>query len=598
VATIEAKPRTIPSSELAASYTPVVRAYLLTAAVYNFLICLSHPFYEKGWDLVILQTLAVSAVLVGGISWWALKRRRVGLRGLGFVALAMNAVFLANVFAYQALHFEAPKLVYFVLLGLAFAVSSPTRSVAVASVVATTVCMIVTARQAPGDLINQYAFIGLAGAFTALGMSMLMRLAVHRELRARLVSDALNRTLELELEANRRLQAQAEVLALTAQTASRAKSEFLATMSHEIRTPLNGVLGTAEAMERGELSEDQRRRLGVIQASGQSLLQVLNAILDISQIEAGKMELVTAPFCLDAFADGLAQLYGGLAEEKGLAFSLTVDPGVAGWREGDESRLRQVISNLISNAVKFTEAGAVTVSLSGDARTLTCRVLDTGVGIPADRHAQIFEKFVQIDGSTTRRTGGSGLGLAICRDLVALMGGRVEVETPAEGGALFTVEVPCPAVATPAAEQSLAPSPAQGLEDDIRVLVVDDNATNRLVLETMLAQLGIATASAKDGREAVELWEAGGWDVVLMDIHMPVMDGLEACREIRSREAAGGRGHTPIIAVTASVLSHETKRYYLAGLDGVVAKPIEIGSLIAALETALNATAPVKLAVI
>jgi len=590
------KTQAIPTAELAASYKPVLRVYLLAAAAYNFLICLAHPFYETGMGFIVLESLATAAVLIGG-GLWFLLRRPTSLLRLELAALAMNAIFLANVVAYQTLHFEAPKLVYFVLLGLVFATSAPTRKVAIVSVAVATACMIAVGRHAPDDLIDQYAFIGLAGAFAALGMSALMRAVVLRELRARLASEALNRILALELEANRRLQTQAEVLAVTAQTASRAKSEFLATMSHEIRTPLNGVLGAAAVMERGELSDDQRHRLGLIQTSGQSLLQVINAILDISRIEAGKMELITAPFSLDAFADSLSQLYGALAEDKGLAFSLTVAPEVRGWHEGDETRLRQVLSNLISNAIKFTDAGSVHVRLSGDDRTLVGSVVDTGVGIPVDQHGAVFEKFVQVDGSITRRTGGSGLGLAICRELLTLMGGTIAVETPAAGGTRFEFQVPCPAVEA----RGTAPAPARpaphALDADARVLIVDDNATNRIVLETMLGQLGVVTSSARDGVEAIEAWEAGGWDAILMDIHMPRMDGLEACREIRAREAANGLGRTPIIAVTASVLSHETRGYYLAGLDGVVAKPIQISTLIAALENAFNSTAPVKLAV-
>lgn len=594
---VEAKRGPIPDDDLASSYTPVVRVYLVVATTYNLLICLSHPFFEKGMDLLVLEGLAVAAVITGASFWRMVGRRPPSLHLLEVAALAMNAIFLANVFAYQTLHFEPLKLVYFVLLGLAFATAAPTRRVAGISVATALAAMMIVALDSPGDPIGHYAYIGLAGAFTALGMSALMRGTVLRELRARLASEALNRSLEQELEANRLLRARAETLTLEAEAANRAKSEFLATMSHEIRTPLNGVLGTAQAMERGELSDDQRRRLDIIRSSGQSLLQVINAILDISQIEAGRMEIVHAPFSLDDFADGLRRLYGGLAEERGLAFSLTLDPTLQDLRLGDASRLRQVLSNLISNAIKFSDDGRIAVRLSGDADRLTGSVADTGVGIPVDRLGEVFDKFVQIDGSTTRRTGGSGLGLAICKELLTLMGGSIRVERLESGGSCFSFELPCPAVADDddAPPQSLPAAEPLALE--CRVLVVDDNATNRVVLETMLEHLGIASASARDGREAVELWTAGGWDAILMDIHMPRMDGLEACREIRRREAAGDLGRTPIIAVTASVFEHEIRRYYLAGIDGFVAKPIEIGVMVQALEAALTNTAPVSLAV-
>jgi signal transduction histidine kinase/ActR/RegA family two-component response regulator len=512
------------------------------------------------------------------------------MQGLELAALAMNALFMANVVAYQLLHFEPAKLVYFILMALVFATSAPTRRVALVSVGAALAGLLLMARNAPGDLVNQYGFMGTAGAFAAFGMSTLMRGAVMRELRARLASDALNRKLAEELEENRRLRTEAQDLAVVAQTANRVKTEFLETMSHEIRTPLNGVLGMAQAMERDTLSARQRARLAMIHASGATLLDVINAVLDISRIEAGKMEIVHAPFRLDALTDTLRQLYGGLAHDKGLDFTLEVAPEAEGWRDGDVARLRQVLSNLISNAIKFTDAGGVTIRIDGDARGLSCMVSDTGVGVPEGRRAQIFEKFVQVDSSSTRRTGGSGLGLAICSELVTLMGGRIDFVGPSEsGGACFTFQIPCRATASPepvAPVEAAESKPAVGGE--LRMLVVDDNAVNRAVLQAMLGHLGMVCGVARDGHEAVAMWEASPWDAILMDIHMPGMDGLEAGRIIRAREAAEGRTRTPILAVTASVLTHETDRYLAAGMDGFVAKPIAAQRLLTALDTALN----------
>lgn len=579
----------IPTQEIVGPYLPILRGYLAAAAAYYGLISLSHPFYERGVALVVLEGLAVAAAATGVWLWRRLQVRPPRMPGLEAAALAMNALFVANVMAYQTLHFEPAKLVYFVLMALAFATSAPTRRVALASVAAAILGLVMMARNAPGDLVGQYGFIGVAGAFAALGMSALMRGAVMRELRARLASDALNRKLEAELAENRRLRTEAQDLAVAAQAASRVKTEFLETMSHEIRTPLNGVLGMAQAMARDPLSARQRARLGVIHDSGSALLDVINAVLDISRIEAGKMEIVHAPFDLDALADTLRQLYGGLAHDKGLDFALEVAPGAGGWRDGDAARLRQVLSNLISNAIKFTDAGQVAVRIGGDAATLACAVTDTGMGVPEARRAQIFEKFVQVDGSSTRRTGGSGLGLAISRELVTLMGGEIGFESPAGGGACFTFAVPCPALGTPiepASAETAGDAPAMGGE--LKMLVVDDNAINRTVLQAMLGHLGVASDVARDGHEAVALWEAGSWDAILMDIHMPGMDGLEAGRVIRSREAAEGRARTPILAVTASVLAHETDRYLAAGMDGFVAKPIAARRLVAALDAALG----------
>jgi signal transduction histidine kinase/CheY-like chemotaxis protein len=583
------KPEPIPTQEIVGSYLPILRGYLVAAAAYYSLISLSHPFYEKGLALVVLEGLAVVAAVAGFWLWRWLKVRSPTMPAMEAAALAMNTLFMANVAAYQSIHFEPAKLVYFVLMALVFATSAPTRRVAFVSVAAATVGLVLMARNAPGDLVSQYGFIGVAGAFAALGMSTLMRGAVMRELRARLASDALNRKLEAELEENRRLRTEAQALMVVAQTASRVKTEFLETMSHEIRTPLNGVLGMAQAMERDALSAKQRARLAMIHDSGATLLDVINAVLDISRIEAGKMEIVRAPFDLDALTDTLRQLYGGLAHDKGLDFSLEVAPGAGGWRDGDAARLRQVFSNLISNAIKFTDAGQVAVRIGGDAQTLTCTVTDTGVGVPETRRAQIFEKFVQVDGSSTRRTGGSGLGLAICRELVTLMGGQIGFESPAHGGACFAFEAPCAALGAP-----VRPAPVEAADDEpamngeLKMLVVDDNATNRTVLQAMLGHMGVACGVARDGHEAVAMWESGPWDAILMDIHMPGMDGLEAGRVIRTREAAEGRTRTPILAVTASVLTHETDRYLAAGMDGFVAKPIAAQRLVAALDAALS----------
>ncbi|MCK5908403.1 MAG: response regulator [Caulobacter sp.] len=574
---------------LTRAYVPIVRGYLIASSVYYALISLSHPFYEKGLAFWLLESLAVAACLYGFAAWRALKGERIVGPGLEAVALGMNTLFLSNVLAYQILHFEPMKLVYFVLMGLVFATSAPSRRVALVSVSASVIGLAWMAQKAPGDTINNYAFIGLAGAFAAFGMSGLMRGVVHREVRARLASEALNVELQRELTENRRLKTEAQALALTAETANRAKTEFLATMSHEIRTPLNGVLGMAQIMAASELSPDQRRRLDTITASGQSLLGVINAILDISKIEAGKMEINPAPFDLSAHLDALRQLYGGLARDKDLDFDLEITADARGWRLGDADRLRQVMSNLISNAVKFTDAGKVQVLVDGDDDIIVARVIDSGVGIPEAERGRLFTKFAQLDSSSTRRAGGSGLGLAICKTLTELMGGSIAYSTAEGGGACFTVTLPMPRV-----------KPADGLDphhgingpdatsDAPKILVVDDNQTNRAVLLTLLGHLGVAAQFAVDGRDALAMWERAPWDAILMDIHMPIMDGVQASQTIRARESATGRARTPIIAVTASVLTHERTLYAEAGMDGVVAKPVEIPRLVEALGKALS----------
>jgi two-component system, sensor histidine kinase len=570
------------------AYVPIVSGYLFATSIYYALICISHPFYETGLAFVVLEGLSVAACLYAVCAWTLLRRGRIMGLPLEALTLGMNALFLANTVAYQTLHFEAQKLVYFVLMALVFATSAPSRRVALISATAAITGLLWMTRHVPPESVDQFLYVGLAGAFAAAGMSALMRGVVGREVRARLASETLNAELQRELTENRRLKTEAQDLALAAETANRAKTEFLATMSHEIRTPLNGVLGMAQIMSAGDLAPDQRQRLETITASGRSLLGVINAILDISKIEAGKMEILPAPFDLCAQLNALRQLYGGLARDKDLAFSLEVSPEAGGWRLGDAERLRQVLSNLISNAVKFTEAGAVRVIVEGDAATLTARVIDTGVGIPEDQRDRLFTKFAQLDSSSTRQAGGSGLGLAICKTLIELMGGAITFSAPAEGGSCFTIVLPM------AKAEPVTP-PAQSLDIATpeldhrapRILVVDDNQTNRAVLLTLLGHLGVDGHFAVDGRDAVAMWEKDRWDAILMDVHMPVMDGVEASQAIRAGERRTGRPRTPIVAVTASVLTHERTLYADAGMDALVPKPVEIPRLVEALARVL-----------
>ena len=375
-----------------------------------------------------------------------------------------------------------------------------------------------------------------------------------------------------------------------AEAANRAKSDFLATMSHEIRTPLNGVLGMARAMAGDELTPAQRERLEVVRQSGESLLSLLNDVLDLSKVEAGKLELDIEPFDLEELVRAAHATFAGVAQAKGLTLDLAIESRARGRYLGDAARVRQVLSNLISNALKFTEQGGATISIDRNRRGLVVRVSDTGIGIPAGRIGKLFHKFEQADASTTRRFGGTGLGLAICRELTELMGGKVTAKSRTSAGTTFTVVLPLPKLAASASASS-APVQAEAREMDageIRLLAAEDNKVNQLVLRTLLNQAGIDPVIVDDGKAAVEAWELGDWDVILMDVQMPVMDGPAAARMIRQREAVTGRAPTPIIALTANVMSHQVRDYELAGINAWVAKPIEVGALFAALEAALT----------
>lgn len=387
-----------------------------------------------------------------------------------------------------------------------------------------------------------------------------------------------------------RKQAEADLIQAKddAEAANRAKSVFLATMSHEIRTPLNGVLGMAQAMAADDLAPVQRERLETIRQSGETLLVILNDLLDLSKIEAGKVELEVADFAMGPLIEGVRAAFADVAAGRGLGLTVDLDPSAVGVYRGDATRLRQILFNLIANGLKFTEAGDVRLAVRRDGSMLSFRISDTGMGIPADRLPRLFNKFEQADASTTRRFGGTGLGLAISRDLAVLMGGDIVAESVEGAGSTFHVTVRLPYVGE--ALESAPPGPAATPAPDrpLRILAAEDNAVNQVVLRALLEQAGIEPFIVDDGAACVEAWQAGPWDVILMDIQMPVMDGPSAARAIRAAERASGRRRTPIVALTANAMAHQVSEYAAAGMDGFIAKPIHVEELFAGIEAALD----------
>ena len=373
-----------------------------------------------------------------------------------------------------------------------------------------------------------------------------------------------------------------------AKRASEAKSTFVATMSHEIRTPLNGILGMAQVMSRDPLPPQQAERLDLLRRSGEVLSTLLNDVLDISKIEAAKLELEEGAVDFEQIARDAEDTFAPLALEKGVELRVETRAAARGCWRGDPLRIRQVLNNLLSNAVKFTEQGGVSAWIDVVDGQVTIQVADTGVGVAPDHLEALFDRFTQADASTTRRHGGSGLGLSIARDLCRLMGGDIRVDSLQGRGSTFVVTLPLEPYATP-----LAATAASSLEEPadtagLRVLVAEDNPTNQLVITTLLGQLGATVSVVADGRQAVAAWGQGGWDLILMDIQMPIMDGMAATREIRAHEAASGR-RTPILALTANALKHQTEQYEAAGMDGVVAKPLQVAALLTAIAAALDA---------
>ncbi|MDB5458533.1 MAG: response regulator receiver protein [Caulobacteraceae bacterium] len=376
---------------------------------------------------------------------------------------------------------------------------------------------------------------------------------------------------------------------LEAQAALQAKSQFLAVMSHEIRTPLNGVLGVAEILARRLNQEELKPYVQTILASGETLLRLLTDALDLSRADAGQLDVERHPFRAAALLDDVASLWSARANEKALDFTVAYDGDPDLWVLGDAVRLKQVFNNLVGNALKFTDRGAVAVRLRAWREDIYVRlgaeVRDTGPGVDEDRLQTIFQPFVQEEAG--RAKGGAGLGLSICRELIERMDGRIQAASRPGEGLTVTFEATLFHVPN-GAEAGPAPQAQQPGLGPLHVLIADDNATNRLVAETLCAMFGCTSHSVVDGAEAVEAVEAAGaFDLILMDIKMPVMDGLEAVRRIRALH--GPVALTPVLALTANADPWDAVDYVAAGMDGVVEKPIKPDALLKAMERAVSA---------
>jgi len=415
------------------------------------------------------------------------------------------------------------------------------------------------------------------------------------------ISDDVTEQKEKEREILR-LNAALEQRAAEVEAANRAKSTFLATMSHEIRTPMSGVLGMVELLGLTRLDGEQRTTLEIVRESGKSLLRIIDDILDFSKIEAGRLEVRPEVASIKEVIEGVFNIYSGNASSKGLLLNSVVDPQISPAVWVDPWRLRQILNNFVSNAIKFTSKGTIGIKAELIGRVdaedrVRLSVKDTGIGISPENQRQLFQPFSQAEDHTARRFGGTGLGLAICRRLAEMMGGSIEMVSELGKGTTMILTISLPIadpkdlrkadpegtrdlLSTTTRMRRMAPSVAQAETEGTLVLLVDDHPTNRLLLARQVKTLGYAAESAENGVEALNKWKSGRFKMVITDCNMPEMDGYELARSIRRLESANGGGRTPIIACTANALGGEAETCFAAGMDDYLAKPVELMQLL------------------
>ena len=575
----------IESAELVAVYAPMARAYALILGIYYILLTAGHLLILKGNLAVVMASLAATSGTIILTVRFTLLQAVKNLKIVGACIFLVNLLAITNVVTHASYAGDEIQFVYLLMLAFGSAMLGPTLGVVAASLALVTLGAVFLTFTGTDAMVVNKIFTGVTAVVGSFAASIFLHRMVRSQVDFRVQSQNL-----LEIVERERMRAQN--MADEADFANRAKTDFLANMSHELRTPLNGVVGIANTLATTHLDAHQKEMVDLIDASGRTLARLLSDILDFSKIEAGKVEIERASFDLRAELDAAALLLQTYATDKKLQFDVTYGEHAQGWFFGDATRIKQIVANLVSNAIKFTDQGEVHVFIhwSDASEILEIKVCDTGIGFDKDTGRRLFQRFIQADTSITRRFGGTGLGLAICRGLIEAMGGGLNWESAPGEGSTFIVRIPLereegPSL-TASPDTSLTPAaPAQVAP--LRILAAEDHPTNQKVLRLILEPLGVDLTLCADGKAALKAYQSSHFDVILMDMQMPVMDGLTATKAIREHEKTHHLPATPVVMVTANAMRQHRDQAIAAGANSHLAKPFTPVSLMHAIEAAL-----------
>lgn len=581
-------------SALSRTYQPILRGLAGILALYYAILSAAHLNMLPGTSGIFMASLAIaSAILIGLLRFGPLSST-TSLRSLELMTTAVILIIGVNICVHARIANDPIQFIYLPVIVTASALMGPTQRALRANLAITACAGVMILLIAPQEFVVPFIFTGATALVVGLIAGRWKIAAVIEQ--AGLISRA---------EA---LAAESQLLAETAtrraemeEQANAAKGAFLANMSHELRTPLNGIIGVASALKGQSLAPNQREMVELIEKSGSTLAALVSDILDLAKIDAGKLEVEPIEFDLRDELQPVLDLQKTTATTKSLTFEASFAESARGLFRGDPTRLKQVLTNLCNNAVKFTAIGGVSVNVDYCETTqiLKVAVKDTGIGFPAEKAAALFERFSQADLSTTRTHGGTGLGLSICHALCSLMGGSIQADSVPGAGACFSFSISLPRTV---ALSDYVPSSSLSEEltweelagEQLSILLAEDHPANQAVVRMLLEPLGVQLTIVEDGAAAIAALSQQHYDLVLMDMQMPVMDGLTATRAIRRAEARDGQRYTPVIMLTANAMTHHRVAAEEAGADLHVSKPVTPAALYAAINVVLDTAAEAR----